>query len=140
MNRVTRIARRARRRRRVRRTARAFGHGMVAGAAVAVAVVGVDRWFGLGLSWWWLAGGPGLVVALLTAPAAMQRDTLEAAAHELDERLGLSDRLGTGVWFGAHAPEPGGDGGGGGPFERLALRTRSGRRARRTWRRGRRSR
>jgi len=119
MDRVTRIARRARRRRRVRRTARAFGRGMVAGAVLAAALVAVDRWFGLGLAWWWLAGGPGVVVAAFTARAALRRDTLEAAAHEVDERLGLSDRLGSGVWFGAHSAASGD--GAGGPFERLAL-------------------
>ena len=62
-------------------------------------VVAADRWFGWGLGWTGLAAGPAVVVSGFLGWALSRRDPVELAAMELDARLGLADRIATGVCF-----------------------------------------
>lgn len=100
MQRVQSIAKRASRRAFVRTWLRVAGPALVAGSALSLAAVLTDRLIGPGLTWWPFVAAP-IAAALLgaTAWALWKRRDPFAAAVEVDTRLRLRDKLGTGLAF-----------------------------------------
>jgi len=87
---------------------------MLFASLVTGATVLIDRGFALGLTWPVLAAPGTLMLLAFLASGLLRHEGLEDATLELDQNLGLSDRVTTGIAFASleHA----------GPFETLALR------------------
>lgn len=93
-----RVARRAARRARADATIRALGWCLAVGGVAALVAIGADRFFALGWSWRAIvagAFGAGALAGLLAGSLASW--SLARAAGELDARLGLRDRLSSGL-------------------------------------------
>ncbi|CAL1164679.1 unnamed protein product [Cladocopium goreaui] len=114
MSKTLTIARSARRRRQLRTLLRTFGLGMLFASFATGAAALVDRGFALGLAWPVLAAPGALTLLGFVTPALLRREPLERATIELDQNLGLADRVTTGVAFAGLDDA--------GPFETLAQR------------------
>ncbi len=115
MTRTLQIARSAARRRFARRLVSVGGAAFLAASAISLLGVGVDRLVGPGLAWWhWVAWPAAGALAGSLAIAIVRRGSLLDAASEVDQELGLADRLGSGLVFELR-------GEGDDPFVRLAL-------------------
>jgi hypothetical protein len=93
----------------------AAGTGLLWGAAVGLAAVGLTRLIELPVAWWWMLAGPiGVGAVGGTVVGLMSRGSLLGAAGALDRALRLKDRLGTATALGA-------SGVGSDPFAALAV-------------------
>src|SRR5687767_10711947 len=74
--------------------------GAVWGAGAAAAALAFTRWGVDGVSpWWALAVGGGVALAIPLAKLILHRHDDRSLAAAADERLGLSERLSTALWF-----------------------------------------